>query len=131
MENDETAQCAQEEFYAFARKPHNNVTEREFPRRPSEYVNVQKEHPKQRGNDTSEKILPRSEDATGDAIKRRKNYARLAAQVPASSVAKKSPWHRKAGARKAQCQAKKTGFSQEVGDENAKGKVKDRKTELY
>ena len=56
MENDETAQCSQEEIYAFVRKPHDNVTGREFPRRPSEYVNVQKEHPKQRGNDTSEKI---------------------------------------------------------------------------
>ena len=61
----------------------------------AKYVYVQKEHPKQ--------------DATGDPIKRRKNYARLTTQVPASSVAKKSLRHRKAGARKAQRLAKKTG----------------------
>ena len=55
MENDETAHCTQEEICAFARKPHNNVTGREFLCRPSEYVHVQKEHPWQRGNDISEK----------------------------------------------------------------------------
>ena len=31
------------------------------------------------------------------------------AQVPASSVVKISQWHRKAGARKAQCQAERSG----------------------
>ena len=45
-ENDETAKCSKEEIYAFARKPPNNVTGREFPRGPSKYVNAQKEHPK-------------------------------------------------------------------------------------
>ena len=62
----------QEEICAFARKPQNNVTGREFPRRPSEYVYVQKEHPKQRGNDTWEKKKQCGEDATGEAIKKEK-----------------------------------------------------------
>ena len=40
-------------------------------------------------------------------------HARLPAQVPASSVAKISRWQRKTGARRAQCQAKKTGKLEE------------------
>ena len=54
---DETAQCTQESIYAFARKPHSSVTGREFPRMLSESVHVQKEDPKQRGNDTQVKNL--------------------------------------------------------------------------
>ena len=46
MGNDETARCVSEEICAFARKPHNNVTGREFPRRPSEYFYEKKEQPK-------------------------------------------------------------------------------------
>ena len=46
MENDETAQCSQEKNLRFCKEPHNNVTGREFPRRPSECVYVQRETPK-------------------------------------------------------------------------------------
>ena len=43
----------------------------------------------------------------------KKSSTRLPAQVPASSVAKISRWQRKTGARRAQCQAKKTGKIEE------------------
>ena len=44
-------------------------------------------------------------------------HARLPAQVPASSVAKISRWQRKTGARRAQCQAKKTGMIEPCAQE--------------
>ena len=51
--------------------------------------------------------------------------------TPASSVAKISWWHRKAGARRAQCQAKKTGKIEEKVANAAKRTGKVSKKQFY